>query len=48
MTLNKFDFAATNEANAYGAAIQARVEAGRDALQFTAKRTHSPQPAAAV
>lgn len=48
MTLNKFDFAATTEAKAYGAAISARVEAGREALEPAAKRAAAPQPSAGV
>ena len=44
MTLNKFDFAATTEAKAYGAAITARVEAGREAIEPAAKRAAAPQP----
>jgi hypothetical protein len=46
MTLNKFDFAGTNEAKAYGAAIAARVDAGRDAFEPAARRTAAPQPTA--
>lgn len=46
MTLNKFDFAGTNEAKAYGAAITARVESGREAIEPTVKRAATLQPAA--
>jgi hypothetical protein len=46
MTLNKFDFAATHEAKAYGAAIAARVESGRQAIEPAVKRTSALHPSA--
>jgi len=46
MTLNKFDFAKTNEAQAYSAAITARVESGREAIEPTVKRAATLQPSA--
>lgn len=46
MTLNKFDFDKTSEAKAYGAAIVARVESGREAIEPTTRRAATLQPSA--
>jgi hypothetical protein len=47
MTLNTFNFEATkSEASVYGAAISARVESGREAIEPTVKRAATLQPSA--